>query len=154
MMSPLQNFQITDQSSKMFRLEQWIYWYMQTKYELAWGFEGVEPFILDIKDQFQKVEGIIHHARNVLKKMEYDNLDLVVKSFAVPNYLNQVVYAFIRDSKAKRSFQYSMRLKELNIITYCTHGLLFVNKNTLIIIRNIVYLKISISVICFCRPIL
>ena len=107
-MSPLQSFNNTHQSSKMFSIERGFDNYMQTKYGLASGFEAFEPFFLNIKDRFQNVKDIIHHARNVLKEVECNDRTLVVKSFAVPHYLNQVVsvqrrYRPTSSSKLKRT---------------------------------------------------
>ena len=36
----------------------------------------------------------------------------MVKSFKTPNFLNRLIYTFVRESKAKRSFDYSMKIAE------------------------------------------
>jgi len=41
----------------------------------------------------------------------------VVKSFKIPHLLNQIVYRFFRDSKARRSFDNSYKLRKIGINT-------------------------------------
>ncbi|MFV7791629.1 hypothetical protein ACNO6Z_12365, partial [Aliarcobacter lanthieri] len=41
----------------------------------------------------------------------------VVKAFKIPNIINQVVYAYFRDSKAKKSYENAVKLINLNINT-------------------------------------
>lgn len=55
--------------------------------------------------------------RNALKLFELNNTILNVKSFRIPNVVNQVAYRFFRKSKAQRSFEYAGRLLDLNIGT-------------------------------------
>ena len=69
-------------------------------------------FILNIKDYFNSNEHTIHKARNELKIIAHNNIDTVVKSFKIPNLFNQIIYSFFRDSKAKKSFDYSLKIKE------------------------------------------
>lgn len=55
--------------------------------------------------------------RNKIKIFQIENLSLNIKSFKKPNLINQFIYKFIRDSKAKRSFEYASKLSSLNIGT-------------------------------------
>ena len=55
--------------------------------------------------------------RNKLKIFNIDGLKLNIKSFKVPNFINQIVYNFFRKSKAERSFEYANRLLSLGIKT-------------------------------------
>jgi len=57
------------------------------------------------------------------------NISTVVKSFKVPNILNQIVYSYFRDSKAKKSYEYSLKIKEFTpepiaYIEFFSYGLL------------------------------
>ncbi len=54
----------------------------------------------------------IHKARNELKIINYENLTTVVKSFKIPNILNKFVYSFFRDSKAKKSYNNSIKIAD------------------------------------------
>lgn len=50
--------------------------------------------------------------RNKIKIFESGGFAYNIKSFKVPNFLNQVIYGMIRPSKAKRSFDYANMLLE------------------------------------------
>ncbi|RLA82853.1 MAG: hypothetical protein DRG78_06030 [Epsilonproteobacteria bacterium] len=75
-------------------------------------------FILNIKDYFSKEKNIvIYDKRNVIKVSEFNEQKYVLKSFKIPHIINKIVYKFFRDSKAKRSYENSVRLIELDINT-------------------------------------
>jgi len=75
-------------------------------------------FLLNIKEYFLKKENVvIYDKRNIIKVTEYHNMKYVIKSFKIPHFINKVVYNFFRDSKAKRSYENSIKLMRLNINT-------------------------------------
>lgn len=55
--------------------------------------------------------------RNSIKLFYLDGLTLSIKSFKKPNLINKIAYQYFRKSKARRSFEYASRLKELGIGT-------------------------------------
>lgn len=55
--------------------------------------------------------------RNSLKLFELDGSTINVKSFKIPNIVNQIAYRFFRKSKAQRSFEHGNTLVELGIGT-------------------------------------
>ena len=55
--------------------------------------------------------------RNKIKLFTLDDSTINIKSFKIPNLLNQVIYKYFRKSKAKRSFEYATILKEKHIGT-------------------------------------
>ena len=55
--------------------------------------------------------------RNSLKLFKLEEKTLNVKSFRIPNLINQIAYRFFRKSKAQRSFEYAKRLQSLDIGT-------------------------------------
>src|SRR5690606_18122261 len=55
--------------------------------------------------------------RNSLKLFQFKEMTINVKSFKVPNLINQIAYRFFRKSKAQRSFEYANKLTELQIGT-------------------------------------
>jgi len=69
-------------------------------------------FLVNIRDIFTKNDTLIHKARNELKIVQHSKYTTVVKSFKVPNIINKIVYTFFRDSKAKKSYTHSLKLKE------------------------------------------
>ena len=55
--------------------------------------------------------------RNTIKLFDLEGQKINIKSFKVPNLINQVVYNFFRKSKAQRSFEYATKLLNLGIGT-------------------------------------
>ena len=80
--------------------------------------ERTKDFVKNIKSYFeQDTNKIIYDKRNIIKLIEFEKQKYVVKSFKKPHLLNQIVYRFWRDSKAKRSFENSMHLRRIGINT-------------------------------------
>lgn len=90
---------------------------LNIKYKLNPSYEVFKTFLLNIKNYFQENSNTIHKARNELKVIEYEGIQTVVKAFKIPNKINQIVYAYFRDSKAKKSYQNAMKLIDLGINT-------------------------------------
>jgi tRNA A-37 threonylcarbamoyl transferase component Bud32 len=87
------------------------------KWELNPDFKDLEAFLLDIRSFFINSNELIHDARNQLKIVRYNNLDIVIKSFKKPNIINQFAYSYLRDSKAKKSYLHALKLEKLDITT-------------------------------------
>jgi len=85
---------------------------LNIKFELNTNYKIMEQFLLDIKKYFNNNSNSIHKARNELKVIEFEETDTVVKSFKVPNILNKIIYTFFRESKAKRSYKYSIKIEK------------------------------------------
>lgn len=62
-------------------------------------------------------EILVNADRNEIKIVKVGEEEMVIKSFKVPNLLNQITYSFFRASKAKRSFLYANRLLSIGINT-------------------------------------
>jgi len=69
-----------------------------------------ENLTLNIKDYFKNSNTSIHKARNEIKIVEFENKTLTIKAFKIPNIINKVVYTFFRDSKAKKSYNNSLKI--------------------------------------------
>ena len=103
------------------------------KVQLADECKDCEYWVKSLSVRWCNKEGeVIHNRRNELRKMRLGNVDVVVKSFAIPNFINRLVYGVFRKSKAQRSYEYAVRLNALGIkspapIAYYTErcGLLF-----------------------------
>ncbi len=63
-----------------------------------------------IKNIFEESNMFLHNERNKIKKISINSVDFVVKSFKIPNTLNRIIYTFFKDSKAKKSYNNSLRL--------------------------------------------
>ncbi len=92
-------------------------------------FQAFKDFILNIKSHFNKNSQTIHKARNELKIINYNDIDTIVKSFKVPNILRRIIYTYFRDSKAKKSYEYSIKIKDftpspIGYIEFYSNGLI------------------------------
>ena len=84
----------------------------------------INPIFLDLKDEifalpsrFEHEGKVIYRGRNLIKVMTLGNLQINVKSFKRPHILNRFVYAWLRKSKAERSYLNAMRLLDMEIGT-------------------------------------
>jgi len=74
-------------------------------------------FIRSVPCQFEKGGAIIYKSRNEIRVFDVNGSALNVKRFKTPFLFNRLIYTFLRPSKAQRSFQYAIKLKELDIET-------------------------------------
>src|SRR5690606_9591191 len=85
----------------------------------------VQPQFIDQKKEIETIltnfnnQGtlLVKGSRNTIKIFRLNDELLNIKAFKKPNLLNSFVYRFIRDSKAKRSYNYALRLLNNNIGT-------------------------------------
>ncbi|MFY9074858.1 hypothetical protein OZZ08_07785 [Malaciobacter mytili] len=104
---------------------------MNIKFELNNEYKNIKEFLLNIKEFFKENSNTIHKARNELKVIEYKGIKTVVKAFKIPNIVNQIVYAYFRDSKAKKSYNNAVKLINLGINTPKPIGYIEFYKNFL-----------------------
>lgn len=76
------------------------------------------PYLLQLVKNF-KSEGILfgNGKRNTIKLFDLEDKTINIKSFKIPNVVNQVVYKYFRKSKAQRSYEYATALLEKGIGT-------------------------------------
>jgi len=99
------------------------------KYSINSNFNHLKSTLVSIPYLFNSSTKSIHKARNELKIINIQNISCVVKSFKVPNIINQIAYSFFRDSKAKKSYEYSLKIgdfapKPIGYIEFYRFGLL------------------------------
>ncbi len=82
------------------------------KFILNEEFKKFEYFLCNIKQFFKENSISIHKARNELKVIEHENKKLVVKYFKIPHFINKVVYTFFKKSKAQKSYEYALKIKD------------------------------------------
>jgi len=87
------------------------------KYTINPKYDYMKASLLDISNIFNSVDTNIHKARNELKIINIDGVECVVKSFKIPHIINRVAYTFLRDGKAKKSFDNAMRLQDMGVNT-------------------------------------
>lgn len=81
-------------------------------------YKHLEASLLDCVNHFNTCGTTVTKGdRNIIKSVELDGETLNIKSFKSPNAFNSVVYKYLRPSKAKRSFEYALKLTECGILT-------------------------------------
>ena len=91
---------------------------MATSFVIHPEFEAKGPHFVEAIDGFSdNPDYITRGGRNVIKKVEIDGEFFTIKKFKTPGLFQGLVYRFLRKSKARRSFEYAMRLTELGINT-------------------------------------
>jgi serine/threonine protein kinase len=73
-------------------------------------YENLRPFVEGILSRSYKVDKIYRNFRNIVEDTTVGGVRVVVKIFKKPTEVNRVVYSFLRPTKAKRSYYYSLRL--------------------------------------------
>ncbi|MDC1107144.1 lipopolysaccharide kinase InaA family protein [Prolixibacteraceae bacterium] len=87
---------------------------------------------LESLDTIFDAEGeVIYGGRNTVSKFNVAGQSFNVKSFKTPNFVNKFVYGNFRDSKAKRSYDYAHKLRELGVDSPEPVGYVEVYKNGL-----------------------
>jgi len=99
---------------------------------------SLNDFFLKIREKFNNSSNSLHKARNEIKVVEYNRDRFVIKSFKVPHSINKIAYSFFRDSKAKKSYDNSIKIidfvpKPIGYIEFKRFGLIddsyFVSEN-------------------------
>ena len=79
-------------------------------YTLNPTYAHLKPLIENISTHFSASSKVLYDKRNVIRVVNYEGTDYVVKAFKVPNLVNRFAYRYLRASKAKRSYDYSLKL--------------------------------------------
>ncbi len=79
-------------------------------YEINPKYSTLKPLIENIESYFHESTHVLYDQRNVIRIVKYENQEYVVKAFKIPNLINQFAYRYLRPSKAKRSYQYSLKI--------------------------------------------
>lgn len=87
------------------------------KYTISPQYKFLGSFIHALPSDFLSMGEEIYSGRNVLRRYVIEGVPLVVKSFRPPHLINRLAYAYIRKSKARRSYEYAHLLLERGIPT-------------------------------------
>jgi len=74
--------------------------------------------ISDCLEHFtEKGNEVYKGSRNSIKYFELKGITLNIKAFKKPNFIKKIIYTYFRESKAKRSYDYALKLLTLGIKT-------------------------------------
>lgn len=78
-------------------------------------YKHLESFLVNALNHSYKADNVYRNFRNIVEDVTVDGLHMVVKIFKKPTEFNRVVYSFLRPTKAKRSYEYSLKLLSLGV---------------------------------------
>jgi len=78
-------------------------------------YRDLKSFVESVPDIFASSGKTVYKARNELKSFSIDGYNIIVKRYKRPHKINQIAYTFIRSSKAKRAYEYALRLLQLGV---------------------------------------
>lgn len=90
---------------------------MKTTCVIHPDYQHLRSRILDIPRRFPHEGTLVYQARNTLKAITVDGITLNVKSYRPPHLVNRVAYAYLRPTKAERSYRYAQLLLSRGIPT-------------------------------------
>lgn len=80
-------------------------------------FQHLKNEIQALPERFKNEGEVLEKDRNVIKIISVDGIPMNVKSFKIPNPINRLAYAYVRPSKAERSYKYAELLLKRGIGT-------------------------------------
>ena len=69
-----------------------------------------QELTINIQKYFKNSTDSIHKARNEIKVIEFEDKNLIIKAFKIPHIINKIAYSFFRTSKAKKSYDNSIKI--------------------------------------------
>ena len=75
----------------------------------------LNSFITKIPVLFEQEGELVYIARNQLRHYSVEGYDVIVKRYKQPHLINRIAYTYIRPSKAKRAYEYALKLLKLGI---------------------------------------
>ncbi len=90
---------------------------LQVIYQVAPGQEQFESQLKTVAQAFASSGDTIYKARNEIKRMHWQGLPVIVKSFGVPGKVRGLVYGQLRKSKAQRSYENALELQRRSVNT-------------------------------------
>lgn len=80
-------------------------------------FRYLDRLIQSIPDEWDSMGETIYKKRNEIKVVRLPGLDINVKSYQIPHMVNKFAYAYLRHSKAKRTYYYAHKLQNMSVET-------------------------------------
>ena len=91
---------------------------MKRKIKIHEDFKKSEADLLNLIDQFSTSgKFIADGGRNTIKSFNLNGEKVAIKSFKKPGFINKIIYAYFRKSKAQRSYEYARILEQNNLGT-------------------------------------
>lgn len=80
-------------------------------------FRFLEKFVKSIPHKWDEMGRTIYKKRNEIKVVSVNGLDINIKAYKIPHFINKVAYVTLRPSKAKRTYYYAHKLQNMSVET-------------------------------------
>jgi len=80
-------------------------------------FSLYKTFIESLPSIFEQEGTSIYKARNEIKIFDVNGTILNVKSYKIPIFINRIAYTFFRPTKARRAYEYALRLISMGFLS-------------------------------------
>lgn len=80
-------------------------------------FKQLEPLFCEVLKGNYTPDIVFCNKRNVVEKVTLAGESYVVKRYKSPNFINKIAYRFFRKSKARRAYEYALRLLDAGVDT-------------------------------------
>jgi len=74
-----------------------------------------ESFVRNIPAHFEREGELVYMARNQLKHYSVQGHDIIVKRYKIPYFIARIIYTYFRPSKAKRAYNYALKLLNIGV---------------------------------------
>lgn len=90
------------------------------KFILNPEFEHLRPFLKDLPQRFNQEGEVIQDKRNTIKVFHINGLDVNVKRYRVPLFINRIIYTFFRKTKASKAYFNALEVLKRGFETPCS----------------------------------
>lgn len=104
-------------------------------------YSQLEGFITNLPATFSHAGETVYSGRNIIKLFDIQGLTINVKSFKKPILINQIAYTTFRNSKARRSYEYALRLEEKGFHT--PDPIAYIEQKTLGLLKHSFYISVN-----------
>lgn len=81
------------------------------------SYRRLEKLMETLPLSFPTLGVCIYKGRNELHKFSCEGKEYVVKNYKVPIFINRIAYTFFRPGKARRAYEYALKLRAMGIDT-------------------------------------
>ena len=86
-------------------------------WKISPSYSKLTEFVTELPHNFSKSGKVLFKKRNEIRMISIEGYDVNVKSFKIPHLINKIAYKYFRGSKARHSFEYGIRLSDLDVNT-------------------------------------
>ncbi len=90
---------------------------MKINFQIDKNYLHTKTHLESIMEGFETLDNYDYEKRNKMRSITVDDVTVNIKSFKIPNLINQVAYKFFRKSKAERSYSFAKTILEKGIRT-------------------------------------